>query len=127
MKRIDAKELVGQKLTVRDLMHIMDDIDVYDDVCEELGIAFCNPFPDEEVHDWDEYLTEYGMNTLGDVLDYPMEIYPYDCGMDMPCAVIGIDDEEGVWQKKLRKAKRFFYACAGYIDCDEYDKLFKKC
>lgn len=86
-----------------DLMRIMDDIDVYDDVCEELGIAFCNPFDDDDAHDWDEYLTEYGMNTFGEVLDYPMEIYPYDCGMDMPCAVIGIDDEEGVWQKKCER------------------------
>lgn len=125
MKRTDAKELIGQKLTVRDLMRIMDDIDVYDDAVEELGIAFCNPFDDDEVHDWAEYLTEEGMDTFGEVLDYPMEIYPYDCGMDMPCAVIHIGDEAGVWTKKLRKANRFFDACAGYIACDEYEKLFK--
>ena len=131
MKRIDAKELVGQKLTVCDLMRVMDDIDVYDDVCEELGVAFCNPFDDDEVHDWGEYLTEEGMKQFAEVLDYPMEIYPFnlksfqhDYGMDMTCAVIGIDGEEGVWQKKLRNAKRFFFACAGYIDRDEYDKWF---
>ncbi len=126
MKRIEARELIGQNLTVRDLMCIMDDIDVYDDVCEELGIAFCNPFDDDEVHEWNEYLTEEAMNTFGDVLDYPMHINPYDCGIAMPCVVVEIDDEdEKVWTKRLRKAKEFFESAAGYCSCKEYAKWFR--
>ena len=126
MKRIDAKELVGQKLTVRDLMCVMDDIDVYDDACEELGIAFCNPFDDDEVHDWDEYLTELGMKQFKDVLDYPMHINPYDMGYAMPCAIVEIDDEdEAVWESRLIKAKRLFNSAAGYCSCEDYDKWFR--
>lgn len=125
MKTQDAKNFIGKELKVRDLLLFDADIDAYDDVCEELSIAFCNPFDDDEVHEWSEYLTEYGMEKFGEVLDYPMHINPYDCGYAMPCAIIHVDDEEGVWQKKLRKAKSFFYACAGYIACDEYEKLFK--
>lgn len=126
MKRIEATELIGQKLTVRDLMRVMYDIDVYDDVCEELGIAFCNPFDDDEVHEWNEYLTEEAMNTFGDVLDCPMHINQYDYGMNMTCAVIEIDDEDDkVWKKRLRKAKEFFESAAGYCSCEDYDKWFK--
>lgn len=80
---------------------------------------------DFKEHNWDEYLTDYGMEKFGEVLDYPMHINPYEWGCDIPCAIIHVDDEEGVWQKKLKKAKRFFSACAGDIACDEYDKLFK--
>ena len=126
MKRIDAREMIGQKLTVRDLMRVMNDIDVYDDVCEELGIAFCNPFDDDEVHEWDEYLTDEAMNAFGDVLDYPMHINPYDFGTNMPCAVVEIDDEDDkVWKKRLGKARRFFESAAGYCSCEDYDKWFK--
>lgn len=126
MKRIEARELIGQKLTVRDLMRVMYDIDVYDDVREELGIAFCNPFDDDEVHEWNEYLTEEAMNTFGDVLDYPMHINQYDYGMNMTCAVIEINDEDDkVWKKRLRKAKRFFESAAGYCSCEDHDKWFK--
>ena len=34
---------MGAKMTVREFIKRDDDIDVYDDVCEELGIAFCGP------------------------------------------------------------------------------------
>lgn len=126
MKRIDAKELIGQKLKVRDLMRVMNDIDVYDNVCEALAIAFCNPFDDEDVHDWDEYLTEEGMKLFGDVLDYPMNINEYDMGMDMPCAIVDIeDDDETVWKKRLRMARKLFESAAGYCSCEDYDKWFK--
>jgi len=125
MKTQDARNFIGKELKVRDLLLFDNDIDVYDDVCEELGEAFCNPFDDDEVHEWDEYLTEYGMEKFKEVLDYPMHINPYDCGYDFPCAIVHVDDEDGIWQKKLRKIKRFISACGGNIACDEYDKLFK--
>lgn len=126
MKRGNAEDYVGKDgLKVRDLMLFGYDIDCYDDVCDELAIAFCNPFDDDEVHDWSEYLTEYGMEKFGEVLDYPMHLNPFDFNLDVPSAIIHVDDEEGVWQKKLEKAIDFFYACAGYVPCDEYDRLFK--
>lgn len=125
MKRINAKELIGKKLTVRDLMRVMDDIDVYDDVCEELGIAFCNPFDDDEVHEWDEYLTKCGMEQFKEVLDYPMEIYYGYVGGCMNAIVHIDDDDDKVWKRRLRKAEEFFESAAGYCSCEDYDKWFK--
>ena len=124
MKRIDAKELVGQKLTVRDLIRIMDDIDVYDDVCEELGIAFCNPFDDDEVHDWNEYLTKCGMEQFKEVLDYPMELFE-GCVGGCAYAIVKVDDDDNVWRAKLIKAKNFFESAAGYCSCQDHDKWFR--
>ncbi len=125
MKRIDAEELVGQKLTVRDLMRVLYDVDVYDDVCESLAIAFCNPFDDDEQHDWSEYLTERGMKQFADVLDYPMEIFE-GCVGGCAYAIVKVDDDDdNVWRAKLIRAKRFFESAAGYCSCEDHDKWFK--
>ena len=120
MKRIDADTLAvsGKKFTVRDLMLVDNDIDVYDNVCESLAIAFCNPFDDDEVHDWSEYLTERGMKQFAEVLDYPMEII-------FGNAIVCIDDpEDNVWRARLIMAKWFFESAAGYCSCEDYDKWF---
>ena len=97
-------------MTVKDLIAQEIDIDCYDDVCEELGIAFCGPMQ----------LTEAGMAKFAEVLTYPVTI-------DDDCAIIHIDDVEGKWQKKLRKAIEFFYSLAGYCACDDYDNWFIEC
>lgn len=124
MKRIDAKELVGQKLTVRDLMRVLYDVDVYDDVCESLAIAFCNPFDDDEQHDWSEYLTERGMKQFADVLDYPMELFE-GCVGGFAYAIVKVDDDDNVWRARLIRAKRFFESAAGYCSCEDHDKWFR--
>jgi hypothetical protein len=84
-----------------------DDIDVYDDVCEELAIAYCGGYK----------LTKEGEKEFKEVLEY-------DILVDDDVAIVHVDDEEGIWQKKLKNAKRFFYAAAGYCDCDDYDRWF---
>ena len=84
-----------------------DDIDVYDDVCEELGIAYCGGYK----------LTKEGEKEFKEVLEY-------DILVDDDVAIVHVDDEEGIWQKKLKNAKRFFYAAAGYCNCDDYDRWF---
>ena len=84
-----------------------DDIDVYDDVCEELAIAYCGGYK----------LTKEGKKEFKEVLEY-------DILVDDDVAIVHVDDEEGIWQKKLKNAKRFFYAAAGYCDCDDYDRWF---
>lgn len=125
MKRIDAREKVGERMRVSDLLLFDNDIDVYDNVCESLAIAFCNPFDDDEVHEWSEYLTERGMRQFDKVLDYPIEIVGSDCGMDIPSAILDVDDvDDKVWRARLSLAKRFFYAAAGYCSCEDYDKWF---
>jgi len=101
-------------MTVRDLLKMEKDIDVYDDVCEELGIAFCGPVK----------LTDEGVKEFAEVLDYPVTINPHSYG-NLPCAIVGIDDpDDAVWEARLEKAKRLFESLAGYCDCDDYDKWF---
>ena len=97
-------------LTVKDLIAQEIDIDCYDDVCEELGIAFCGPME----------LTEAGLKKFAEVLTFPVTLTNY-------CAIIHVDDKEGVWQRKLRKAIEFFYSLAGYCSCDDYDNWFVQC
>ena len=97
------------KHTIRDLLLMDVDIDVYDNVCESLAIAFCGPMN----------LTEEGEEHFKDVLDLPVSIYTDD-----NVAIIDVDDSEGVWQKKLKGAKELFYALAGYCSVTDYDTWF---
>ena len=97
---------------VRDFIKFNDDIDVYDDVCEELGIAFCGPM----------LLTEAGEEHFAEVLDYDIQI---DFSGSIKTAAVRVDDDdEKVWKHKLKKASEFFYALAGYCAADDYDKWF---
>ena len=101
------------KMKLRDFIKLEEDIDVYDDVCEEIGIAFCGAME----------LTEEGAEHFAEVLDYDMSI---DTSGDYATAVVHVDDEdEKTWKHKLRKAKEFFYSAAGYCDADDWDRWFK--
>ena len=96
-------------MKVKDLISQEIDIDVYDDVCEELGIAFCGPVE----------LTDAGTIEFADVLEYGIEV-------NDDCAIVNVDSAEGEWQKRLRRAKKFFNAAAGYCSADDYDRWFKE-
>ena len=101
-------------MTIRDLIQMEIDIDVYDDVCEELSIAFCGPQP----------LTEEGKKKFADIMDYPVKISNSSYGT---IAVVNIDDpDEKVWTRRLAKAKKFFDSAAGYCACSDYDRWFGK-
>lgn len=100
-------------MTVRDLIAQEIDIDVYDDVCEELAIAFCGPME----------LTAEGEKEFAEVLDYDITIYNLSrSGYQVVSVHVDGDD----WKKKLRKAKKFFDSAAGYCDVDDYEKWFKE-
>lgn len=100
-------------MKVKDLIEQEIDIDVYDDVVEELGIAFCGPLT----------LTEQGKEKFADVLEY--EIVLPDRNADF--AVVCVDDmDEKTWKRRLRKAKEFFYAAAGYCAAEDYDRWFEQ-
>ena len=88
-----------------------EDVDVYDNVCDEIGIAFCGQVR----------LTEEGKDHFKEVLTYNIKV-DEDCQI----AIVDVDAEEGVWQKKLKKAKEFFHAAAGYCADDDYKKWFKE-
>ena len=94
---------------VRDLLNMDVDIDVYDNVCESLAIAFCGKVG----------LTAEGSERFMDVLDLPVTIYA-----DNNVAIVDVDDVEGVWQKKLKGTKELFYALAGYCSSSDYDRWF---
>lgn len=98
------------KTTVRELMKEEVDIDVYDNVCEDLAIAFCGPV----------VLTDEGQKRFGSCLDYEVEIDLMD-----GIAIVDVDDKEGIWQKKLHLVKELFDAMAGYCASSDYDKWFE--
>lgn len=99
-------------MKVREFIQLESDVDVYDDVCEEIGIAFCGA----------QELTEAGKEHFAEVLEYDMEI---DSSGSFATAVVHVDDEdEKVWKRKLKKAKEFFYGAAGYIEDNKYKKWF---
>lgn len=100
-------------MKVRDLLPMEIDIDVYDNVCDDIGIAFCGPME----------LTEAGKEHFEEVLDYPVTLRKYSGDI---VAIVIVDNPGKGWEKRLNKAKDFFYSLAGYCDCDDYDKWFRE-
>lgn len=100
-------------MKIKDLLPMKIDIDCYDNVVEEIGIAYCGPMA----------LTEEGLKEFADVIEYECEILHDPIGYDV-CIIKVDDDNNTSWRNKLRKANRFFRAIAGYCDCDDFDKWF---
>lgn len=106
-------------MTVREFVEMWadgthDDIDVYDNVCEELGIAYCGGVT----------LTKCGEKQFAEVLDYEIEVIEPVTKYDSPVAIVDIDDDG--WEHKLRVAKNFFYSAAGYCKDSDYRKWFRE-
>lgn len=102
-------------MTVRDLIKQDIDIDVYDDVCEELGIAFCGPMT----------LTPDGLAHFADVLDYEVTLSRGYAGDAV--AIVHVDDpDDDVWERKLHCAMEFFNSAAGYCSAENFDKWFEE-
>ena len=100
-------------MKVRDFIAQEICVDVYDDVCEELSIAFDGPM----------HLTPAGEKEWSDVLDYDIKLH--DNGADI-VGIVSVDDADGVWEKKLERAIGFFEAMAGWCPCDDWDLWFKE-
>lgn len=94
-------------MKVKEFIKTERDIDVYDDVCEELAIAFCGPME----------LTPAGAEKFAEVLGYEIEVFD-------DCAIVKIDGEN--WGRKLRKAREFFESAAGYCAADDFDLWFSE-
>ena len=94
-------------MKVKDLLKMEIDVDVYDNVCEELAIAFCGPMS----------LTEEGKREFSDVLEYEVD---YDENYNV--AIVDVDMPD--WKTRLRKAKDLFYGMAGYCADEDYEKWF---
>lgn len=101
-------------MKVRELLKQDIDIDVYDNVTEELAVAFCGPME----------LTEAGLRRFGEVLDYEAKLtnkggYIY--------ALIDVDDpeDEDGWERRLELAKELFEGMAGMCPATDYELWFK--
>lgn len=97
------------RMTVRELIAQEIDVDVYDDVCEEISIAFTGPMK----------LTKEGRKHFAPVLDFKVSL---DRDEDIATVLIETDD----WEKRLAQAKEFFVAAAGLCSEENYEKWFKE-
>lgn len=94
-------------MKVKDLITQEVDIDVYDDVCEELSVAFCGPMT----------LTPEGQEKFEEVLEYDVELSDDH-------AIVKVDAPGDEWKRRLALAKEFFEGAAGYCSAANYDKWF---
>ena len=95
-------------MKVKELLKMEIDVDVADDVCESLYIAFCGPIK----------LTPAGKREFADVLEYEVDVWE-----DGGCACVHVDGDD--WKHKLKRAKELFYSLGGYCDDDLYKKWFR--
>ena len=101
-------------MKVRELLKMDIDIDVYDNVTEELAVAFCGPME----------LTEAGIRRFGEVLDYYAELTNKGSYIYAIVAVDDPEDEDG-WERKLELAKGLFEGMAGLCSATDYELWFK--
>ena len=95
-------------MKVRDLMKEEIDIDVYDDVCDALQIAFVGP----------AILTDEAEKDFADVLDLEVKLrngYMFDYEATYGLVKCGT-------VKMAERASKFFCMLAGYCSCETYDK-----
>ena len=95
-------------MKVKDMIKMEIDVDVYDNVCEELAVAFCGG---------DVRLTDEGKREFADVLEY-------DVDLDLDNYVAVVDIDRGDWRKRLSRAQALFYSLAGFCSSTDYDRWF---
>ena len=94
-----VKELLGMEICV----------DVHDNVCEKLAVAFEGPIK----------LTKDGREKFAEVLEYEVDV-----DVDYGTAIVDVDDIVGVWEDKIKNASQLFYSLAGYCSSEDWDKWF---
>jgi len=97
-------------MTVRNLLVMDTDVDVYDDYDERLGVAFCGPMA----------LTDNGMEKFADALDLPVTLIEYSDSA--PVAVVHVDDDV----ERLNLVTELFDSLAGMCYYKDYDRWFKE-
>ena len=101
-------------MKVKDLLESEVSVDVYDNVCEELAVAFDGPME----------LTEAGLKKFGEVLEYDVSL---NSNGNFINAIVDVDDEnEAEFERKLAKAKELFESMAGWCTVEEWDEWFKE-
>lgn len=102
-----TEQAPARPFTVADLLKQSICVDVYDNVCEELAIAFDGPLT----------LTIDGFAKFSGALNFPVELRD-------GVAIVDVDGPEGLWQKRLKIVKELFEAAAGYCTTKEWDEWF---
>lgn len=99
-------------MTIREfLASYTDDIDVYNNITDENGVAYCGT-----------QLTSEGEREFAEVLDYEIEVDTEDDVANVIC-----DDDASVsWQHKAKAAMDMFWSMAGYCSINDYAKYFIK-
>lgn len=93
-------------MTIKEFIKQDIDIDVYDSVCEDLGIAFVGPIE----------LTDEGKSRFNDIMNVEVDIRD-------DVAIVVLDSED--WELKLDDCCALFNGAAGYCSSATYDKWFK--
>lgn len=100
-------------MKVKDLLEMELSVDVYDNVCEELAIAFEGPME----------LTEAGLEKFSEVLEYDVSLNNNGSFIN---AIVDVDDEdEAEFERKLVRAKELFESLAGWCTMEEGKLWFK--
>ena len=98
-------------MTIRDLLAMNIDIDVYDADTDGIGIAYCGPTG----------LTAAGAEYFKDVLDYEVEFVDSAYAGDI--AVVHIPDNVD-YDEMLEKTEELFGSLAGYCSQKDWDNWF---
>ena len=109
----EAKNIMFRKedTTIRGLLRMNIDIDVYDDDSDGIGIAFCGPVG----------LTDEGRKEWRDILYYKVSFVDETIAGDI--AVVKIPDDVD-YDEKLDRCSEFFGALAGYCSQEDWEKWF---
>ena len=100
-------------MKVKDLLEMEISVDVYDNVCDELAIAFEGPME----------LTEAGLEKFGEVLEYDVSLRGNGNFIN---AIVDVDDyDEAEFERKLAAAKELFESMAGWCTMEEGREWFK--
>lgn len=97
-------------MTIREFIKTADeDIDVYNNITDENGVAYCGT-----------QLTEEGERQFAEVLDYEIEVDAIDGVANVIC-----DDDTNVsWKHKVRVAMNMFWSMVGFCDVHDWDRWF---
>ena len=98
-------------MKVKDLIKMDVDVDVYDNVCEALAVAFVGPLE----------LTDEGKFEFENALNLEVELDESN-----GVCIVNVEDEffPDLWKCNLKNARKFFCSAAGYCSEKDYDKWF---
>lgn len=102
--------------TLRELLPLRLETDVWDSVTDELGIALVGP----------TLLTEEGEKVFSDILDAPVSFEIIAGVIVTTVEVQAPEDEDDEWEHRQRVLFKLLKAAAGYCSEEEYKRYFKE-